>query len=123
VWKPSLLVLNPRSRLVLPHTDVDSESHEALEAVQEVVRRREARDKRLAKRIDAHLAWLQKEPTGIEAVFDETIRGAPAWREKEACSSPYPASAQSPHGLCLLICHNWALSITAASPPSSGSPP
>jgi transposase len=46
-------------------------------------RRRQARDKRLAKRLDAHLAWLQKELTGLETDLDQAVRESPVWREKE----------------------------------------
>lgn len=53
-------------------------------------RRREARDKRLAKRIDAHLAWLQKDLARIEADLDDTIRGTPAWQEKEELLAAVP---------------------------------
>jgi transposase len=59
-------------------------------AVTEGNRRRQARDRRLAKRIDAHLAWLQKELTSIEADLDDTIRGTPAWREKEDLLTAVP---------------------------------
>jgi transposase len=53
-------------------------------------RRRHARDTRLTKRIDAHLAWLQKELTSIEADPDDTIRSTPAWREREDLLTAVP---------------------------------
>ncbi|MFZ1414705.1 MAG: IS110 family transposase [Defluviicoccus sp.] len=53
-------------------------------------RRRQARDKRLAKRIDAHLAWLQKDLARIEADLDDAIRSTPAWREKEELLTAVP---------------------------------
>ena len=46
-------------------------------------RRRQARDKRLTKRLDAHLAWLHKELTGIETDLDQAVRESPVWRAKE----------------------------------------
>jgi transposase len=46
-------------------------------------RRRQARDKRLIKRLDAHLAWLQKELTGIETDLDQAVRESPVWQAKQ----------------------------------------
>ncbi len=47
-------------------------------------RERQAADnKRLAKRIAVHLAWLQKELSSVESDLDDMIRNSPAWREKE----------------------------------------
>jgi transposase len=46
-------------------------------------RRRQARNQRLAKRLDAHLGWLQKELTGIETDLDQAVRESPVWRDKE----------------------------------------
>ena len=46
-------------------------------------RRRQARNQRLAKRLDAHLGWLQKELTGIETDLDQAVRESPVWRDKQ----------------------------------------
>jgi transposase len=46
-------------------------------------RGRHLQSARLKKRIDRHLAALQKELTEIETDLDETIRGTPLWRENE----------------------------------------
>jgi len=46
-------------------------------------RARLLQSKRLKKRIDQHLATLQKELTEIETDLDDTIRGTPIWRENE----------------------------------------
>lgn len=46
-------------------------------------RSRSLQSKRLKKRIEHHLAALQKELTAIESDLDHSIRGTPAWRENE----------------------------------------
>jgi transposase len=46
-------------------------------------RTRHLQSKRVRKRIDRHLAALQKELTEIENDLDESIRGTPVWREAE----------------------------------------
>ncbi len=46
-------------------------------------RRRQARDARLRRRIDDHLAWLRKELAALDGDTDQTIRNSPAWRENE----------------------------------------
>ena len=46
-------------------------------------RRRQARAKRLQKRLDAHLAWLQKEISQVESDLDDAVRASPAWRANE----------------------------------------
>ena len=43
-------------------------------------RRRQLRDPRLIRRLDAHLAWLQKELSEIEADLDHAVRASAAWR-------------------------------------------
>jgi transposase len=49
----------------------------------EANRRRQARERRLQKRLDAHLVWLQKELTVSDGEIDAAIRRSPAWRESE----------------------------------------
>jgi transposase len=46
-------------------------------------RGRQLQSARLKKRIERHLAALQKELTEIETDLDENIRGTPIWRENE----------------------------------------
>jgi transposase len=49
----------------------------------ESMRRRQVSMRRIVRSIDRHLADLQKELSAIERDLDDTIRGTPAWREKE----------------------------------------
>lgn len=46
--------------------------------------------KRLIKSVDRLLAVLQKELSSLEQDLDETIRGTPAWREKEELLTSVP---------------------------------
>lgn len=46
-------------------------------------RRRQAADTRLAKKIERHLAFLEKELADIDADIDAGVRASPAWREAE----------------------------------------
>lgn len=51
--------------------------------VAETHRRRQLSQRRLLKRLDRHLAMLQRELTEIEAELGDAIRGTPAWQENE----------------------------------------
>ena len=53
-------------------------------------RKRSMRDKRVLKRIDRHLALLQKELTEIEADIDGAVRSSPTWREQEELFASVP---------------------------------
>jgi transposase len=53
-------------------------------------RRRQLRDPRLVRRRDAHLAWLQKELSGIETDLDHAVRGSAAWRATEDLLASVP---------------------------------
>ena len=53
-------------------------------------RRRQLRDPRLVRRLDAHLAWLQKELSEIEADLDHAVRASPAWRATEDLLASVP---------------------------------
>ena len=53
-------------------------------------RRRQLRDPRLVRRLDAHLAWLQKELSEIEADLDHAVRASPAWRATEDLLATVP---------------------------------
>ena len=53
-------------------------------------RRRQLRDPRLVRRLDAHLAWLQKELSEIEADLDHAVRASPAWRAIEDLLASVP---------------------------------
>lgn len=51
--------------------------------VAETHRRRQLSQRRLLKRLDRHLAMLQRELTEIEAELGDAIRGTPVWQENE----------------------------------------
>ncbi len=53
-------------------------------------RRRQLRDPRLVRRLDAHLAWLQKELSEIEADLDHAVRASAAWRATEDLLASVP---------------------------------
>jgi transposase len=46
-------------------------------------RQGQARDRRLQRRIGAHVEWLLKAIAEVERDLDETIRSSPVWRAKE----------------------------------------
>src|SRR5271163_2505912 len=56
----------------------------------EANRRRHAAGKRLAKTIDRHLAFLEKELAAVDADIDTDIRASPAWREADDLLSSVP---------------------------------
>ncbi len=56
----------------------------------EANRRRHAADKRLAKTIDRHVAFLEKELAAIDADIDADVRASPVWRETEDLLSSVP---------------------------------
>ena len=53
-------------------------------------RRRQARDPRLQRRLQAHLTWLQKELSALENDLDDVVRGTPAWRATEDLLASVP---------------------------------
>ena len=53
-------------------------------------RRRQLRDPRLIRRLDAHLAWLQRELSEIETDLDDAVRTSPAWRATEDLLASVP---------------------------------
>jgi transposase len=53
-------------------------------------RRRQARDPRLGRRLEAHLTWLQKELSTLETDLDDAVRGTPAWRAAEDLLASVP---------------------------------
>jgi transposase len=53
-------------------------------------RRRQARDPRLERHLEAHVTWLQKELATLEADLDHTVRGTPAWRAAEDLLASVP---------------------------------
>jgi len=61
----------------------------------EANRRRQARERRLRKRLDAHLAWLQKELTATDGEIDAAVRASPAWRENEELLTSVPGIGQT----------------------------
>jgi transposase len=56
----------------------------------EANRRRRTADKRLAKTIDRHVAFLEKELAVIDHEIGDSIKGSPVWREKEALLKSVP---------------------------------
>jgi transposase len=56
----------------------------------EANRRRRVTDKRLAKKIERHLAFLEKELADIDADIDTGVRAIPAWREAEDILTSVP---------------------------------
>ena len=56
----------------------------------EANRRRHAADKRLARTIDRHLAFLEKELAAVDADIDTDARASPAWRETEDLLASVP---------------------------------
>ena len=56
----------------------------------EANRRRHAADKRLVKKIDRHLAFLEKELADVDAEIDAGVRASPAWREAEDLLASVP---------------------------------
>ncbi|HYA80947.1 MAG TPA: IS110 family transposase [Methylocystis sp.] len=53
-------------------------------------RRRRAADKQLAKRIDRHIAFLEKELAEVDGDIDAGVRASPAWREAEELLTSVP---------------------------------
>ena len=53
-------------------------------------RRRQLREPKLVRRVDAHLAWLQKELGHIETDLDGAVRASPAWRTAEDLLASVP---------------------------------
>ena len=53
-------------------------------------RRRQLREPKLVRRVEAHLVWLQKELGRIEADLDDAVRGSPAWRATEDLLASVP---------------------------------
>ena len=53
-------------------------------------RRRQLREPKLVRRVDAHLAWLHKELGHIETDLDGAVRASPAWRTAEDLLASVP---------------------------------
>jgi transposase len=53
-------------------------------------RRRQLRDRRLQRRLEAHLTWLQRELSALETDLDDAVRGTPAWRAAEDLLASVP---------------------------------
>jgi transposase len=53
-------------------------------------RRRQARNPRLERRLEAHVVWLPKELAALETDLDDAIRATPAWRVAEALLASVP---------------------------------
>jgi len=53
-------------------------------------RRGQARDRRLQRRIEAHIQWLTKAIADVERDLHDTIRSSPVWREKDDLLTSVP---------------------------------
>lgn len=49
----------------------------------ETMRSKQMVQKRVQKRLSAHILWLNKELTQLDIELDTTVRGSPLWRERE----------------------------------------
>ena len=58
--------------------------------ISEGQRRRQTRDPRLQRRLEAHVTWLPKELSALETDLDDAIRGTPAWRVAEDLLASVP---------------------------------
>jgi transposase len=56
----------------------------------EGMRRQQAAGRKVQKRLDAHIAWLQKELTGIDADLDTAIRDSAVWCNNENLLTSVP---------------------------------
>lgn len=56
----------------------------------ERMRRQQVSARRIVKSIDRHLTALEKELSKIERDIDDSVRGTPAWREKEELYTQVP---------------------------------
>jgi transposase len=53
-------------------------------------RRRQLREPRLVRRVEAHLLWLQEELARLEPDLDDAVRASPAWRAAEDLLASVP---------------------------------
>lgn len=56
----------------------------------ETQRRQQLREPKLVHRVEAHLAWLQRELGQIEADLDDAVRASPTWRASEDLLASVP---------------------------------
>ena len=56
----------------------------------ETNRRRQAVDKQLTRRLDRHIAFLEKELAEVDRIIGQAIKASPAWREAEALLKSVP---------------------------------
>jgi transposase len=54
-------------------------------------RQRQVRDRRLQRRIAAHIAWLTKALDELKRDLDDTVRSSPIWRETENLLTSVPS--------------------------------
>lgn len=57
-------------------------------------RRRQLNEPRLVRRLEAHLAWLQRELAAIESDLGDAVRASPAWRASEDLLASVPGIGQ-----------------------------
>jgi transposase len=79
--------------------------------------------KRLKRSCERVVRVLEKELAALDRDIDITVRGSPAWREKEDLLASVPSVGNVTARMLSPICPNSALSIAARSAVSSASPP
>ena len=56
----------------------------------ETLRANQTTNKKVRKRLDAHILWLNRELTVFDTDLDETVRASPIWREREELLTSVP---------------------------------
>jgi len=88
--------IRPEARPLAPHEarnlgELVARRRQIVEMIgMEANRRRRAADKRLVKKIDRHIAFLEKELVDVDAEIDAGVRASPAWREAEDLLTSVP---------------------------------
>src|SRR4051794_20334041 len=73
------------------HPDLVARRRQLVEMITaECHRQREARDPKLAARIDTHVAWLRQELTEIERDLDLAVKTCSAWRANAVLLTSVP---------------------------------
>ena len=85
-------------------------------------RRRQLRDAKLVRRVEAHLVWLQKELARIETDLGDAVRNSPAWRAAEELLVSVPGIGPTSARLLIAELPELGRSIGARSPAWSASP-
>lgn len=92
----------------------------------ESMRSKQAVHRKVQKQLGAHILWLNKELTRLDADLDETVRGSPLWRGREELLVSVPCVGRTVartllgRARCWLTCRSSAVSIGARSRRWSG---